>query len=255
MPRHSTPAIYAAMAGSPLKRARKQSIRLDDGSVIAFPAYAAHRRSPGLAAFGRPRTKSSICSACRMPLDRVSEIVYWPVLERDPVGTSLWKQVWHIAWKIGMKAMLDGARPRGLSASATGSARPRGARTAAARAGRLRARRISLFWKISAPWLGRSAKIGALILRLRRAATLVGGEVRFDALDQRWYSRDRQNTNRGGYANDPEPAQAGHHSRACGSSGRGRCRGCGAATPRLHVQPEQGDRACLSRLPARKPAS
>ena len=37
LPRHSTPATYTAMAGSPLKRARKQGIRVNDSSVIAFP--------------------------------------------------------------------------------------------------------------------------------------------------------------------------------------------------------------------------
>ena len=31
------PATYAAMASSPLKRARKQGIRLEDGSIVAFP--------------------------------------------------------------------------------------------------------------------------------------------------------------------------------------------------------------------------
>jgi hypothetical protein len=33
------------MAGSPLKRARKQGVRLADGSIVAFPTYGARCRS------------------------------------------------------------------------------------------------------------------------------------------------------------------------------------------------------------------
>lgn len=51
------------MAGSPLKRARKQGIRLDDGSVVAVPRTPRVADLPKTGATSRQPIRSSICSA------------------------------------------------------------------------------------------------------------------------------------------------------------------------------------------------
>jgi hypothetical protein len=43
-----------------------------------------------------------------MSLDRVPEILTWPVAEFDPLRLSLWMQVWRVVFMIGAKALLDG---------------------------------------------------------------------------------------------------------------------------------------------------
>ena len=98
------------MAGSPLKRARKQGIRLDDGSIIAFPYM------PGVA--DRPRgwrhfsTADKIKHLLGMSLDRALEIVSWPLAECDPPRLSLQVQVIRIVVKIAGKVLLDGSLDR-----------------------------------------------------------------------------------------------------------------------------------------------
>jgi hypothetical protein len=94
------------MAGSPLKGQRKAGIRADDDSVIAFPYM---RRAADLPPGWRhwpPAQK--IEHLLGMSLDRAAEILTWPVAELDPLRLSLWMQVWHIVFMIGVKALLDG---------------------------------------------------------------------------------------------------------------------------------------------------
>ena len=43
-----------------------------------------------------------------MSLDRAHQILTWPVAELDPLRLSLWMQVWHVVFIIGVKAYLDG---------------------------------------------------------------------------------------------------------------------------------------------------
>jgi hypothetical protein len=43
-----------------------------------------------------------------MPLDRVHEILTWPMAELDPLRLSLRMQVWRVVFMIGMKAMREG---------------------------------------------------------------------------------------------------------------------------------------------------
>ena len=101
------------MAGSPLKRARKQGIRLDDGSIIAFPYM------PGVA--DRPRgwrhfsTADKIKHLLGMSLDRALEIVSWPLAECDPPRLSLQVQVIRIVVRIAGKALLDGSLDREIA--------------------------------------------------------------------------------------------------------------------------------------------
>ena len=97
------------MAGSPLKRARKQGVRLADGSVIAFP------RMPRLADL--PPGWRHFTTAQKIEhligLNRCYEILSWgPITELDPLRQSFQWQVMRVLWSIGIKALLDGTLAR-----------------------------------------------------------------------------------------------------------------------------------------------
>ena len=97
------------MAGSPLKRARKQGVRLADGSIIAFP------RMPRVADL--PPGWRHLSPAEKIErligLDRCREILSWgPITERDPLRRSFQMQVMRVLLPIGIKAMLDGSLAR-----------------------------------------------------------------------------------------------------------------------------------------------
>jgi hypothetical protein len=53
-----------------------------------------------------------------MPLDRVAEILTWPLAELDPLRLSLRMQVWRVVFMIGVKAMLEGKLGRERERSA-----------------------------------------------------------------------------------------------------------------------------------------
>ena len=97
------------MAGSPLKRARKQGIRLEDGSVIAFPYMPrVADLPPGWRHFTAAQKIEHLIG-----LDRCYEILSWgPITELDPVRRSMQMQVMRILWRICIKAVLDGSRDR-----------------------------------------------------------------------------------------------------------------------------------------------
>jgi hypothetical protein len=97
------------MAGSPLKRARKQGIRLEDGSVIAFPYMPrVADLPPGWRRFSAAQKTEHLIG-----LDRCYEILSWgPISELDPLRQSFQWQVMRVLWSIGIKAMLDGTLAR-----------------------------------------------------------------------------------------------------------------------------------------------
>jgi hypothetical protein len=103
------PATYAAMAGSPLKRARKQGIRLEDGSIVAFPYMPRVADLPkGWRHFTTAQKIDHLIG-----LDRWREILSWGLItELDPLRQSFQWQVTRIFLSIGIKALLDGSLAR-----------------------------------------------------------------------------------------------------------------------------------------------
>jgi hypothetical protein len=99
------------MAGSPLKRARKQGIRLEDGSIIAFPYMPrVADLPPGWRRFSAAQKIDHLIG-----LDRCYEILSWPPSELDPLCRSMQMQVMRILWRISIKAVLDGSLDRELT--------------------------------------------------------------------------------------------------------------------------------------------
>ena len=97
------------MAGSPLKRARKQGIRLNDGRIVAFPYMPrVADLPPGWRHFTTAQKVDHLIG-----LDRWYEISSWgPYRELDPLRRSFQMQVLRVFLSIGLKAMLDGTLAR-----------------------------------------------------------------------------------------------------------------------------------------------
>ena len=100
------------MAGSPLKRARKQGIRLEDGSVIAFPYMPRVADLPtGWRHYSAAQKIDHLIG-----LDRCSEILSWgPITELHPLRQSFQWQVMRILWRICIKAVFDGSLDREIA--------------------------------------------------------------------------------------------------------------------------------------------
>jgi hypothetical protein len=98
------------MAGSPLKRARKQGVRLDDGSIIAFPYMPRVADLPS--GWRRFSTADKIKHLLGMDLDQVHDILSWPITEPDPFRLSVRMQVTRVVFTIRVKAYLDGSLGR-----------------------------------------------------------------------------------------------------------------------------------------------
>ena len=99
------------MAGSPLKRARKQGVRLHDGGVIPFPYMPRVADLPaGWRHFSAAQKIEHLIG-----LDRCYEILSWPWNGRDSVRRSMQMQVMRILLPIGIKAVLDGSLDRELA--------------------------------------------------------------------------------------------------------------------------------------------
>ena len=97
------------MAGSPLKRQRKQGIRLEDGSIVAFPYM------PRVADLPPVWRHFSVAQKIEhlVGLDRCYEILSWgPIGELDPIRRSFQLQVLHVMLSIVLKAHLDGTLAR-----------------------------------------------------------------------------------------------------------------------------------------------
>jgi hypothetical protein len=98
------------MAGSPLKRARKQGIRLEDGSILAFPYMPrVADLPPGWRHFSAGQKIEHLIG-----LDRCYEVLSWPITDLDPLRRSFQMQVMRVLLPIGIKAMLDGSLDREL---------------------------------------------------------------------------------------------------------------------------------------------
>ena len=98
------------MAGSPLKRARKQGVRRDDGSIVAFPYMPrVADLPPGWRHFTTAEKIEHLIG-----LDRCEEILSWgrPITELDPLRLSFQMQVMRVFLRIGVKAMFDGSLDR-----------------------------------------------------------------------------------------------------------------------------------------------
>src|SRR5262245_66384142 len=98
-----------AVPGSPLKRARKQGVRLDDGSIIAFPYMPrVADLPPGWRHFTTAQKIEHLIG-----LDRWEEILSWgPTTDLDSLRLSFQMQVVRILLKIGLKAQLNGTLAR-----------------------------------------------------------------------------------------------------------------------------------------------
>ena len=97
--------IPEPMAGSPLKRARRKGVRLDDGSIIAFPYMP---RVADLPSGWRHFTTAQKIEHL-IGLDRCEEILSWgPITELDPLRLSFQMQVINVFLRISLKAALDG---------------------------------------------------------------------------------------------------------------------------------------------------
>ena len=104
--------ILRTMAGSPLKRARKQGIRLEDGSIVAFPYM------PRVADLPPVWRHFSVAQKIEhlVGLDRCYEILSWgSITELDPLRRSFQWQVLRVLLSIGIKAVLDGSLDRELT--------------------------------------------------------------------------------------------------------------------------------------------
>ena len=98
----------APMEGSPLKRARKQGVRLDDGSIVAFPYMpCVADLPPGWRHFSAAQKIDHLIG-----LDRCYEILSWPWAGLDPLRRSMQIQVIRVLLPIGIKALLDGSLGR-----------------------------------------------------------------------------------------------------------------------------------------------
>jgi len=99
------------MAGSRLKRARKQGVRLDDGRVVAFPYMPpVSDLPPGWRRFSAAQKVEHLIG-----LDCCYEILSWPRSELDPLRRSMRMQVMRILWRICIKAALDGSLDRDIA--------------------------------------------------------------------------------------------------------------------------------------------
>ena len=99
----------AQMAGSSLKRVRKQGVRLDDGSIVAFPYMPrVADLPPGWRHFTTAQKIEHLIG-----LDRCEEILSWaPITDLDPVRLTFQMQVIRVFLRIGLKAVLDGTLAR-----------------------------------------------------------------------------------------------------------------------------------------------
>ncbi len=93
------------MAGSPLKRARKQGVRIADGSIVHFPRMPrVTDLPPGWRHLSAPQKIDHLIG-----LDRCREILSWPMDPLDPLRLSMKLQVVRVVLRIGTKAVLEGA--------------------------------------------------------------------------------------------------------------------------------------------------
>ena len=100
------------MAGSPIKRARRQGVRLADGRIITFPYMPRVADLPsGWRHFSAAQKIEHLIG-----LDRCYEILSWgSITELDPLRRSFQWQVMRVFLSICIKAALDGSLDRELA--------------------------------------------------------------------------------------------------------------------------------------------
>jgi len=91
-----------AMPGSPLKRQRRLGVRLEDGSVIAFP------RMPRVANLPLGWRHFPVAQKIEhlIGFDQAREILSWPMAELDPLRLSLKMPVIGVVLRLGIKPAL-----------------------------------------------------------------------------------------------------------------------------------------------------
>ena len=109
--RHVWEGDDAAVVETDALLARKQGVRLDDGSVIAFPYMPRVADLPtGWRHFSAAQKIEHLIG-----LDRCYEILSWPWAGLDPLCLSMKMQVMRVLLPIGIKAALDGSLDRELA--------------------------------------------------------------------------------------------------------------------------------------------
>jgi hypothetical protein len=101
------------MAGFPLRRLRKQGIRLADGSVVAFPYMPRVADLPP--GWQRFSTADKIKHLLHTRLDQAYEILSWPVADLDLRRCYLQLQVMRVVMKIAGTAHHDGSLDREIA--------------------------------------------------------------------------------------------------------------------------------------------
>jgi hypothetical protein len=81
------------MAGSPLKQQRQLGVRVEDGSVIAFPRLTHPRAELSHARWRALGPAEKIERPFGMSLNDFYEIMSWPIGELDPFRLSVRMQV------------------------------------------------------------------------------------------------------------------------------------------------------------------
>jgi hypothetical protein len=101
------------MAGMPIRRARKAPITLADGTVVTFPKLTHPRAGLSHAEWRALSPGEKLERLFGMSLERMAEILAWPVAELDPPALALWGRVFHVFMMIaGRKLWREAARER-----------------------------------------------------------------------------------------------------------------------------------------------
>ena len=111
MPRRQPSATYRTDGRLPAQASAQASVRLADGSTIAFPYMPRVADLPkGWRHFSAAQKIEHLIG-----LDRCYEIVSWPWAGLDPLRRSMQLQVMRVLLPIGIKAVLDGSLDRELA--------------------------------------------------------------------------------------------------------------------------------------------
>jgi hypothetical protein len=99
------------MAGCPIRRARKRPITLPDGTVIPFLKLTHPRAGLSHAEWRALSPGEKLERLFGMSLERMAEILAWPVAEIEPPALALWGQVFHVFMMIaGRKLWREAVR-------------------------------------------------------------------------------------------------------------------------------------------------
>jgi hypothetical protein len=94
------------MPGTPIKRARRSSITLADGTVIAFRKLRHPRAGLSHAQWRALSPVEKIERQLGLSLDQMIEIISRPCEERDPAWLAIETRVLCVLWAIGAKMIV-----------------------------------------------------------------------------------------------------------------------------------------------------